>query len=72
MTASPERRARHNGATAQTLATPYAVGTITRDGVIVQVRRKNHFSRRYLVEMHGTAQRVWLRHDEIVPAGGAA
>jgi hypothetical protein len=72
VTASAARRLRHTGATGKTLITPYAVGTQTQHGPIVQVRKKKKYSRRYLVELGarpGAYLAVWMRHDEIVLTG---
>jgi hypothetical protein len=76
MTASPARRAHHNGATGKSLVSSLAVGTrvivkgMTRDfeSHIAKVRRKKKHARRYCVG--DSSYCVWLRHDQIVVAGG--
>jgi hypothetical protein len=72
VTASAARRLRHTGATGKTLITPYAVGTLTQFGPIVQVRKKRKYSRRYLVVAASDEYTRWYRHDELVMAGGQA
>jgi hypothetical protein len=72
MTASPARRVHHIGATGNTLVTPYALGTMTNLGAIIQVRSKKKYARQYLVAVPGSDNALWMRHDEIVPAGGGA
>lgn len=70
------RKERHHGATGKTLQPRLAVGTRTRhgqstyQGIIVAVRKKKKYAKRYLVQR--LEQELWMRRDEFTVAGGSA
>ncbi len=68
---STARQRWHHGAIGKSLQPTLAVGTITDQGVIIQVRRKKKYARRYLVGipdgMDYSGGVFWLRRDELTP-----
>ncbi len=60
------RYLRHHGSTGKTLLPTLPVDTPTNIGLIVAVRRKKKYPRRYLISIGG-GMAAWFRRDEFTP-----